>query len=189
MTEGSSMTTQPGSIVYNNNVTGALTLGKENTAYNNTVGKAMTVKDNSLAYNNTVGELKVTAKNSIVKNNQINGAVNIAKAATNTTFANNTAKGTVTVLSNNNVITGNMIETTGDYAIDLKTTENNTIKNNILIANNKTGNDAVNGNMSKNNAEGNADKKAIITLITPETVAAGEAFTIKVSVQMTLETH
>ena len=182
MTEGSSMTTQPGSIVYNNNVTGALTLGKENTAYNNTVGKAMTVKDNSLAYENTVGELKVTAKNSIVKNNQINGAVNIAKAATNTTFANNTAKGTVTVLSNNNVITGNMIETTGDYAIDLKTTENNTIKNNILIANNKTGNDAVNGNMSKNNAEGNADKKVIITLITPETVAAGKAFTIKVSV-------
>ena len=55
MTDGSGLTAQANSIVYGNNVTGALSTGTNSVAYDNIVGGKMTVAAGATAYNNTVG--------------------------------------------------------------------------------------------------------------------------------------
>ena len=142
MTDGGSLTAQAGSIVYNNNVSGALSTGKESTAYNNTVGGKLTVGQDAKAYNNTVGGGATTGgTNAVIENNTIAGAVTINKVGT--TFVGNDVSGTVTVTSNNNAIENNTIISTDDYAVDLKTTTGNNVTGNFLMAKGKYGQDAV----------------------------------------------
>ena len=144
MTDGGSLTAQQDSIIYNNNVSGSLSIGKESIAYNNTVGKSLTVPEGAIAYNNTVGTtVSISGKNAVVENNTIAGAVTIAKAATNTTFAGNDVTATVTVNSNDNNIKNNIIISSGDYAVDLKTSTGNNVTGNYLIAKDKYGYNAV----------------------------------------------
>uniref|UniRef100_UPI00386F86FB hypothetical protein n=1 Tax=Methanobrevibacter sp. TaxID=66852 RepID=UPI00386F86FB len=142
MTEGSGLTAQAGSIVYGNNVTGALSTGKESVAYDNVVGGKLTVGQDATAYNNTVGNgLTTGGTNAVIENNTINGAVTINKVGT--TFVGNDVNGTVTVSANNNVIKGNNITTTGDYAVDLGSKTGNNVTDNYLIASELKGDAAV----------------------------------------------
>ena len=110
---GCGISATKGSLVENNTMTAALSLGgADMVVIGNTAG-SMTVGTTSAGGNITVD------------NNTINGAVTINKAATGTVFTNNLVKDTVTVNSNENTITDNQISTEKDYAIDLKTTSNN----------------------------------------------------------------
>ena len=168
--EGSSLTAQAKSIVYNNIVPGTMNTGANSIAYNNTVGKAMTVGAGSEAYENTVGGLTLSGAGAYVHDNTVNGATTISQANTvvanntflgdnsikfsnanakNVTFADNDVVGYIEFGNANakgNIITGNNIATSKDYAIDLKTYANTetVITDNILNSNNGFGNDAIN---------------------------------------------
>lgn len=189
-------------IYRNNTITGggSMAIGTYSIVENNKVQAVMTITEGCIATGNTVKGFTISGKHTTVKNNDINGTItisgtnttfcdnniegtlSIAKAATNTLFQNNTMKGSMTVLSNNNTISGNLINTTGDYAIDLQTSENNTISNNVLVANGKFGNDAINGNESTNIILTNLGFKATISLVLPESINTKESFIIEVSV-------
>ena len=170
MTEGSGLTAQTYSIVYGNNVTGALSTGANSVAYDNTVGKAMTVGKESEAYGNTVGGLTLNGAGAIAHDNIVNGATTISQTgvqvydntfegdntikfsnanAKNVVFANNTVNGNIEFANanaKNNTIVNNTITTSKEYAIDLKTYTNteNVIADNILNSKSGFGNDAVN---------------------------------------------
>ena len=178
--EGSSLTAQANSIVYNNIVPGSLSTGANSTAFNNTVLKAMTVGAGALAYNNTVGGLTLSGIGAVVHDNIVNGASTISNKnvyvfnnnfsgentikfssanANNVTFENNYVLGNIEFTANakNNYIINNTIITSKDYAIDLKayTTTNNVIVDNYLSSGENCGNDAVNftddGNITVDN--------------------------------------
>ena len=170
MTEGSGLTAQTYSIVYGNNVTGALSTGANSVAYDNTVGKAMTVGKESEAYGNTVGGLTLNGAGAIAHDNIVNVATTISQTgvqvydntfegdntikfsnanAKNVVFANNTVNGNIEFANanaKNNTIVNNTITTSKEYAIDLKTYTNteNVIADNILNSKSGFGNDAVN---------------------------------------------
>ena len=170
MTEGSGLTAQTYSIVYGNNVTGALSTGANSVAYDNTVGKAMTVGKESEAYGNTVGGLTLNGAGAIAHDNIVNGATTISQTgvqvydntfegdntikfsnanAKNVVFANNTVNGNIEFANanaKNNTIVNNTITTSKEYAVDLKTYTNteNVIADNILNSKSGFGNDAVN---------------------------------------------
>ena len=149
---GTGMTAAIGSLVENNTMTGALSLAGANiVATGNTAG-SMTVGTASAGGNITVD------------NNTINGAVTINKAATGTIFTNNLVKDTVTVNSNENTITDNQISTEKAYAIDLKSTANNTVKYNTLSSADKMGDDAVKFVEDKDNVVKNNGMNAIIQI-------------------------
>ncbi len=149
---GTGMTAAIGSLVENNTMTGALSFaGAGIVATGNTAG-SMTIGTTSAGGNITVD------------NNTINGAVTINKAATGTVFTNNLVKGTVTVNSNENTITENQISTEKAYAIDLKSTANNTVKYNTLSSADKMGDDAVNFAEDKDNVVKNNGMNAIIQI-------------------------
>ena len=59
---------------------------------------------------------------------------NVAISGTNTTFTNNDVTGTVTVSGNENTIKDNNIISSGEYAVDLKSTVNNIVTDNVLYA-------------------------------------------------------
>ncbi|MBQ6627482.1 MAG: Ig-like domain repeat protein [Methanobrevibacter sp.] len=149
---GTGMTAAIGSLVENNTMTGALSFaGAGIVATGNTAG-SMTIGTTSAGGNITVD------------NNTINGAVTINKAATGTVFTNNLVKDTVTVNSNKNTITDNQISTEKAYAIDLKSTTNNTVKYNTLSSADKMGDDAVNFAEDKDNVVKNNGMNAIIQI-------------------------
>ena len=167
---------QPGSaFCYAMTVSGSGNLVENNTIYHNGSGilnqygasSTGNVYRNNTLYGNTNFN---PSANSIVENNKIyattniaanttvvgNTFVNVAISGTNTTFENNNVSGTVTVSGNENFIVGNNITSTGDYAVDLKTTANNTVTDNILYANELAGDEAViyveeNDNIVKDN--------------------------------------
>ena len=178
--EGSGLTAQPYSIIYNNIVPGTLSTAANSIAYNNTVGKAKTVGANSTAYDNIVGGLTLSGAGSVVHDNTVKGASTISAKdvhvynntflgsytikfsnanAKNVTFENNYVMGDIEFTANakNNYIVNNTIITSKDYAVNLKsyTATNNTITDNYLTSDAKSGNDAVNfeddGNITVDN--------------------------------------
>jgi hypothetical protein len=189
MTDGSGLTAQAGSIIYNNNVTGALSTGKESVAYDNIVGKAITVGASAVAYNNTAASATisgagaiaydniiattatVSGKNAVVENNTFGGAVTISGAGV--TFIGNDVNATVTVNSNDNVIKANNITTTGDYAVDLKTKTGNNVTDNLLIASELKGDSAVKSASETNIVENNYPVTSDLA-ITVENITYGE---------------
>ena len=112
MTEGSGLTAQANSIVYDNNVTGALSTGANSIAYGNTVGKALTVGANAVAYNNEAASLTISGANGVAYGNTISGDAKL-NGATNTAYSNSIG-GTLTMSKADgnayqNVIKGNVV--------------------------------------------------------------------------------
>lgn len=140
---------------------------ENNTYKNNTfIGASMSIVAGCVVEDNIVEDATFTVSGANVQanNNFITGAVTIAAAATNTTFTNNHVKNTVTVNSNNNSITGNKIASTGDYAIDLKSTSNNVVEENILSSKDKMGDEAVKYAEGKENSVKENGKNAVINI-------------------------
>ena len=191
---------QPGSaFCYAMTVSGSGNLVENNTIYHNGSGilnqygasSSGNVYRNNTLYGNTNFN---PSANSIVENNKIYATTNIAAnttvvgntfknvaiSGTNTTFTNNDVTGTVTVSGNENTIVENTIASTGDYAVDLKTTSNNTVTDNYLTASLYKGDAAVN-NANENNIVENNNPKVIIT-VTADAVLVGSNGTVIVNV-------
>ncbi len=175
--------TYRGNKLYNGSSIAGMGTYKNCTFEDNYVSGAATITADCNLHNNTInGKLTVSGANVQISDNTLNGDVSIAKAATNTTLEDNIIKGTVTVQSGSSNIVGNAINSTGNYAVDLKKTSDNVVADNVLISKAKVGNDAVNiGSGSNNVVENNSENKAIITLIAPEVVPAGKLFDINVT--------
>ena len=166
---GASANFLPTSVVYNNTIEGTASTGANTVFFNNTVGKALTVGASAEAYNNTAGGLTLSGAGSHVHDNVINGATTISQGnivvedntflgdnsikfsnanAKNVTFANNTVVGYIEFGNKNakgNIITGNNITTSKNYAIDLKsyTGTETVITDNILNSKNGFGDAAI----------------------------------------------
>ncbi|MEE0938673.1 Ig-like domain repeat protein, partial [Methanobrevibacter sp.] len=111
---------------------------RNNTLYGNT---NFNPSANSIVENN-----KIYATTNIAANTTVDGNTfkNVAISGTNTTFANNIVTGTVTVSGNENTIVDNTVmATSSEYAIDLKSTVNNTVTDNLLYASELAGDAAV----------------------------------------------
>ncbi|WP_405267437.1 hypothetical protein [Methanobrevibacter sp.] len=175
--------TYRGNKLYNGSSIGGMGTYNNCTFEDNYVSGAATITADCNLYNNTInGKLNVNGANVQIVDNNLNADVSIAKAATNTTLEDNVIKGTVTVQSGSCNIVGNAINSTGNYAVDLKKTSDNVVEDNVLITKTKVGNDAVNiGSGSNNVVENNSENKAIIALVAPEIVPAGKLFDINVT--------
>ena len=134
-------------IYRNNTITGggSMSVGTYSLVENNNIAEgALTATEGCTLTGNTVKSLTIDGKNVVASKNTILTTVNVGSAAKNTTFTENNVSDLVTVNSNDNIITGNFINSiTTEYAIDLKSTTNNTVVNNILHSSALTGNSAV----------------------------------------------
>ena len=185
MTDGSGLTAQAYSIVYGNNVTGALSTGKGSVAYDNLVGGKLTVGQDATVYNNAVGAgLATGGTNAVIENNTIVGAVTINKVGT--TFVGNNVTGTVTVSANNNVIKGNNITSTGDYAVDLGSKTGNNVTDNYLVGALYKGDVAVKFTNANNVVENNTPVAPVD--VVADTVWIGNNATVTVTVANTTGT-
>ena len=191
---------QPGSaFCYAMTVSGSGNLVENNTIYHNGSGilnQYGASSTGNVYRNNTLyGKTNFNpSANSIVENNKIYATTNIAANTTvvgntfdavkisgeGTTFTNNDVNGTVTVNGNENTIVENNIVSTGDYAVDLGTTSNNTVSDNYLTASLYKGDAAVN-NANGNNTVENNDPKVIIA-VTADAVLPGSNGTVVVNV-------
>ena len=177
------MTVQARATAYDNDVYGTMTVSGANAyAYENTVDAITVSGANAVAQDNVIaglatvsgnnvlftdniigmpltygalgagestGSLKVTGKNDIVFNNEIYGEVSIT--GTNTTFEENFVTDVVTVSSNGNTISDNVIFTESDYAIDLTSSSQNVVEYNRLIAGDAKGDEAVKSDAAADN--------------------------------------
>ena len=169
---------QPGSaFCYAMTVSGSGNLLENNTIYHNGSGilnqygasSTGNVYRNNTLYGNTNFN---PSANSIVENNKIYATTNIAAntivsgntfttvaiSGTGTKFTNNTVSGTVTVSGNDNELKKNTIASTGDYAIDLKSTTGNNVTDNYLTASVYKGDKAVKFTNKNNVVENNLPK-------------------------------
>ncbi len=167
---------QPGSpFCYAMTVSGSGNLVENNTIYHNGSGilnqygatSSGNVYRNNTLYGNTNFN---PSANSIVENNKIYATTNIAAnttvlgntfnnvaiSGTNTKFLLNNVSGTVTVKGNENIIVANVIVSDGEYAVDLQSTANNTVTENVLYASELYSDAAVKYDNENNTVEGNA---------------------------------
>ena len=124
-------------VYRNNTITGggSMAIGTYSLVENNNIAEgALTVTEGCTFINNTAKSLTISGKDVVATDNTVLTTVTINAAAKNTTFANNTVSGLVTVNSNENTIVDNEITATTEYAIDLKSTTNNTVTDNVLYA-------------------------------------------------------
>ena len=143
---GGGMSFSKGSIVEGNILEGQVVVSQGVTFTNNTVTTGTKV-------------VNISGKDAVLTNNDITGIVNISSSASNTHFTDNDVTGTVTVKSKENKITGNVIISSKEYAVELNSSaddQNTEVTDNILIAAEKVGDDAVNpgnggGNTIRNN--------------------------------------
>lgn len=129
--------------VYNNTAK-TFSINANNFATHDNIIESLTFDgDNFTFYNNQVGSAGIDGG----KNIQINGSyfktLYIGNACENLTFSNNEVDGILYVLSNNNKIIGNRINSSDDYAIDLRKTSGNIITDNYLLSSKEFGNSAV----------------------------------------------
>ena len=127
---------------------------------------------NSLVENNKVystGAVTINAGTTAINNTFIKATISGA----NVNFTGNTMTGTLTVNSNNNVITANNITTADAYAVDLKSTTGNNVTENYLIAAELKGDAAVNGDGDTNIIENNLPLSSNL-VITVENITYGE---------------
>ncbi|WP_407376374.1 Ig-like domain repeat protein [Methanobrevibacter sp.] len=171
-------------VYRNNTITGggSMAIGTYSLVENNNVAEgSLTVTEGCTFVNNTAKALTVSGKNVVATDNQVATTVTISAAATNTTFANNTVFGLVTVNSNANTITENTIITDTEFAVDLKSTKNNTVTDNILYASELVGDKAVNFVEDNDNTVENnfpVDPELVVEV---ENIKVGENATINVS--------
>ncbi len=109
----SSITTGTGSVAYNNTAGTTMTVTAGSTAYDNTVGTTMTVAAGSVAYDNTVGALTVSGAAGIAYDNIVNGAAKITGAGA--VFNDNKVNGTTTISGKNTMISSN--DFSGDISV------------------------------------------------------------------------
>ena len=141
-------------VYRNNTITGggSMAIGTYSIVENNNVAEgALTVTEGCNFTGNTVKSLTISGKNVYAANNTVLTTVTIAAAAKNTTFEENEVNGLVTVNSNDNTIVRNKVTTATPYAIDLKSTSNNTVTYNKLSSADKMGDAAVNYVEGKDN--------------------------------------
>ena len=163
-TLGGSISVYEYSVVENNQVSGQLSVAKGATATGNTVA-GMTVSQDATVKSNTVnGSTTISGTNVTFQGNTVNGNTTIS--GTNVTFQGNTVNGNTTIskttasftdnaingmltlnsasggANDNNTITGNVILSTGQHAIELKSSDN-TVSGNILISADYEGDAAV----------------------------------------------
>ncbi|WP_292743874.1 Ig-like domain repeat protein, partial [Methanobrevibacter sp.] len=141
-------------VYRNNTITGggSMAIGTYSIVENNNVAEgALTVTEGCNFTGNTVKSLTISGKNVYAANNTVLTTVTIAAAAKNTTFEENEVNGLVTVNSNDNTIVRNKVTTATPYAIDLKSTSNNTVTYNKLSSADKLGDAAVNFAEDKDN--------------------------------------
>ena len=171
-------------VYRNNTITGggSMAIGTYSLVENNNVTDgALTVTEGSIFTGNTAKSLTISGKNVVATDNNVLGTVTIAAAAKNTTFQNNAVKGLVTVNSNDNLISGNMIAAASEYAVDLKSTSNNNVTDNILYANELVGDDAVNFAEDKNNTVKNNYPIDPVLVVEAADITVGENATINIS--------
>ena len=185
---------QPGSaFCYAMTVSGSGNLVENNTIYHNGSGilnqygasSSGNVYRNNTLYGNTNFN---PSANSIVENNKIYATTNIAAnttvvgntfknvaiSGTNTTFTNNIVTGTVTVSGNKNTIVDNAIEaTSSEYAIDLKSTVNNTVTDNLLYASELAGDAAVKHDNENNTISHNYPFESVL-IVEVEDITVGQ---------------
>ena len=191
---------QPGSaFCYAMTVSGSGNLVENNTIYHNGSGilnqygasSTGNVYRNNTLYGNTNFN---PSANSIVENNKIYATTNIAAnttvvgntfqnvaiSGTNTTFANNDVSGTVTVKGNENTIVDNIITSSGDYAVDLQSTANNIVTENVLNANELVSDDAVKYTDESNVVQHNYPLRPVL-IVEAENIKVGEDAIIDIS--------
>ena len=173
-TLGGSISVYEYSVVENNQVSGQLSVAKGATATGNTVAE-MTVSQDATVKSNTVnGSTTISGTNVTFQGNTVNGSTTIS--GTNVTFQGNTVNGNTTIskttasftdnaingmltlnsasggANDNNTITGNVILSTGQHAIELKSSDN-TVSGNILISADYEGDAAVKTTMTNTIAD------------------------------------
>ena len=102
-----SISTGTGSVAYNNTAGTTMTVGANSVAYNNTVGTTMTVQAGSEAYDNTVTTLTISAANGTAHDNIILGNANLN--GVNDTLYGNVIGGNLTLKGNGAVAYDNII--------------------------------------------------------------------------------
>lgn len=150
--KGNAITTQFGGnasdSIYKNNILpgdASMTLGSFCTAEGNEIGGSITIAVEDVVTNNTIGgKVNVNGRDTQIIGNTISDQVTINKSSYNTVFTDNTVHKNVSVKSTDNKIIGNTVITSDEYAVTLASSvEDTEVTDNVLVAADKTGNDAV----------------------------------------------
>ena len=140
--------------VYNNTIKTLSIKASNFTTYDNIIESLTIEGDNITFYHNLVGSAGIDGGSNILINGSYFKSIYLGNECKNLTFTNNTVDGILYVLSNSNRITGNRINATAEYAIDVKKNSGNIITNNYLLSSKEFGNSAVkftNENVIKDN--------------------------------------
>ncbi|WP_024859195.1 dockerin type I domain-containing protein [Ruminococcus albus] len=157
----------------NNTVTngGSINIGSFSTAEGNITDGNVSLQEGAIFTDNTVGgKLTVSQKDTQIKENTLKSDVIFNNNANNTKFEKNNVTGTVTVnnTSKGNSLTENIIVSTGEYAVILRSTaadSNTSVVNNTLVSKDKIGDDAVNRGTGSGNIIQNNDSSGYIVLL------------------------
>ena len=192
---GASMSVSSNSIVYDNYVTGSFKVGSNSTVYNNTCIKSMDLSNGCILYNNSVGGLTIGTdckvynstingkieidSNSKLDNNIIDGIINIK--GSNLTINKNVIVGSIMFGSRavNVNVTNNWVNSTKNYAINLKTSKNNKVIGNVVYANLLYGDDAVKSRDASNIVENNHPLMPNLSILADD-IFVGEPLEVKV---------
>jgi hypothetical protein len=134
-----------GNVYRNNTIYGSATFNPSANSLvenNKVYGTGQTtIAAGTTLINNNFNKVTISGANVVASENTFNQEFTISGA--NVNFTDNVVFGTVTVNSNGNIIMFNNITTTGDYAVNLNAKTDNVVTENILIANEFYGDDAV----------------------------------------------
>ena len=138
---GNDLSSSLNSVIYNNTILGVVTVDNDVIMYNNTINKVDIRGDNINLYNNVIyKDFAITTNNITLKNSTL---LNLRVISPNITIEDNVITGLLSILSNDNTITGNNITSEKEYAIDLKKTTGNKVTGNYLLSSKHFGDDAV----------------------------------------------
>ena len=126
----------------------------------------------------------VVRANASISNNEIssnNKAISLLGGSS--TITDNSMTGYIYVASNDNTFTGNIVNATGEYAIDLGTSTGNVVTENELYANALEGDSAVNGDALTNEIYGNypSNQTDAVLIVEVADITEGESETIEVT--------
>ena len=141
---GKDLSSSGNSVIYNNTILGETTIYDDvANLYNNTINLLSIKGDNITLYNNVISkDMGITTSNIRLINCTTKNVL-LGAPSSNLTLENNVITGSLSVLSNGNIITGNNVSSTREYAIDLKKTTGNIVTNNYLLSSKHFGDNAV----------------------------------------------
>ena len=147
---------------------GGMTAVFANSTYiNNTISGGLTVS-NSTVENNIVKGTTTIRGTSQLRNNNLTNITVSDKLAVNSIIENNNITGLVQVTQGNITLKNNVIASSENLALNVKTS-NNTIINNIITAGPKAGDDAVVIDKTTNTYENNTPETGVVYNITDGT--------------------